>query len=265
MRPWPRSLPCKGTAAQRCLLRAATTIPRSGSPWRGAERLQRLVLVARRRSERERCRYFVHACATDRVSADDPDRAGRFWHGVLGVTLAARPAAAGSGWQTDTEGLRLGVHERGRGPGDTASLPYFSSRLERAREYLRAGRLMPPVRPDDPRPRLSRQTQDPEATAARTWPARAVGTVAPAWMRGSRLPRTMPTAVMRSSPARRRRRARNRVMCWSSLGVGRPGAPLPARIRHRPGHDRDGRRFCQLRRGRPLRRSRPVSRLPVLC
>ena len=58
--------------------------------------------------------------------ADDPYRARRFWHGVLGVTLAPRPAAEGSGWQTDTDGLRLGVHERGPGPGDTASLPYFS-------------------------------------------------------------------------------------------------------------------------------------------
>jgi predicted enzyme related to lactoylglutathione lyase len=37
--------------------------------------------------------------------ADDPDRARRFWHGVLGVTLAPRPAAAGSGWQTDSDGL----------------------------------------------------------------------------------------------------------------------------------------------------------------
>ena len=58
--------------------------------------------------------------------ADDPERARQFWHGVLGVTLAPRPAAAGSGWQTDTEGLRLGVHERGPGPGDTASRPYFT-------------------------------------------------------------------------------------------------------------------------------------------
>jgi predicted enzyme related to lactoylglutathione lyase len=71
--------------------------------------------------------------------ADDPDRARRFWHGVLGVTLAPRPAAAGSGWQTDTDGLRLGVHERGPGPGDTASLPYFTvadlaTTLERVRE-----------------------------------------------------------------------------------------------------------------------------------
>jgi predicted enzyme related to lactoylglutathione lyase len=71
--------------------------------------------------------------------ADDPDRARRFWHGVLGVTLAPRHAEAGSGWQTDTDGLRLGVHERGPGPGDTASLPYFTvpdlaTTLERVRE-----------------------------------------------------------------------------------------------------------------------------------
>jgi uncharacterized protein len=58
--------------------------------------------------------------------ADDPDRARRFWHGVLGVTLAPRPAAAGSGWHSDADGLRLGVHERGPGPGDTAALPYFT-------------------------------------------------------------------------------------------------------------------------------------------
>ena len=54
--------------------------------------------------------------------ADDPDRARRFWHAVLEVTLAPRPSAAGSGWETDTDGLRLGVHPRGPGPGDTASL-----------------------------------------------------------------------------------------------------------------------------------------------
>ena len=71
--------------------------------------------------------------------ADDPDRARRFWHGVLGVTLAPRPAAAGAGWQTDTDGLRLGVHARGLGPGDTASLPYFTvadlaTTLERVRD-----------------------------------------------------------------------------------------------------------------------------------
>ena len=54
--------------------------------------------------------------------ADDPDRARRFWHGVLGVELAPRPAAAGSGWETETGHLRLGVHARGPGPGDTASL-----------------------------------------------------------------------------------------------------------------------------------------------
>src|SRR5215211_9299215 len=71
--------------------------------------------------------------------ADDPDRARQFWHGVLGVTLAPRPTAAGPGWQTNTDNLRLGVHERGPGPGDTASLPYFTvadlaTTLDRVRE-----------------------------------------------------------------------------------------------------------------------------------
>ena len=58
--------------------------------------------------------------------ADDSDRALRFWHGVLGVELAPRAAAAGSGWEADTDNLRLGIHDRGPGPGDTASLPYFT-------------------------------------------------------------------------------------------------------------------------------------------
>jgi len=58
--------------------------------------------------------------------ADDPDRALAFWSGVLGAELTPRPAEAGSGWVAEDDGLRLGVHERGPGPGDTASLPYFS-------------------------------------------------------------------------------------------------------------------------------------------
>ncbi len=58
--------------------------------------------------------------------ADDADRALAFWGGVLGLELAERDADAGSGWQAESDGLRLGVHERGPGPGDTVSLPYFS-------------------------------------------------------------------------------------------------------------------------------------------
>jgi len=58
--------------------------------------------------------------------ADDSDRARRFWQGVLGVELSPREGAAGSGWEAENDGLRLGVHERGAGPGDTASLPYFT-------------------------------------------------------------------------------------------------------------------------------------------
>jgi predicted enzyme related to lactoylglutathione lyase len=58
--------------------------------------------------------------------ADDADRALRFWQAVLGLALESRPEGAGSGWETETGGLRLGIHERGPGPGDTASLPYFT-------------------------------------------------------------------------------------------------------------------------------------------
>jgi len=71
--------------------------------------------------------------------ADDADRARRFWRGVLGVDLTPRRAAAGSGWESDADDLRLGVHGRGPGPGDTAALPYFTvtdlaTALERVRE-----------------------------------------------------------------------------------------------------------------------------------
>jgi uncharacterized protein len=57
--------------------------------------------------------------------ADDAHRALRFWQGVLGAELAPRPTEAGSGWVFEDGAMRLGVHERGRGPGDTGSLPYF--------------------------------------------------------------------------------------------------------------------------------------------
>jgi predicted enzyme related to lactoylglutathione lyase len=58
--------------------------------------------------------------------ADDPERALRFWRGLLGVELAPREGNAGAGWEVEDDGLRLGVHERGTGPGDTGSLPYFT-------------------------------------------------------------------------------------------------------------------------------------------
>jgi predicted enzyme related to lactoylglutathione lyase len=58
--------------------------------------------------------------------ADDPERARRFWSGLLGSALEDRTQSQGSGWQTDAGATAVGVHERGRGPGDTASLPYFT-------------------------------------------------------------------------------------------------------------------------------------------
>ena len=58
--------------------------------------------------------------------ADDPDRARRFWSGLLGVELSERSRTEGRGWQTHSGSPALGIHERGAGPGDTASLPYFT-------------------------------------------------------------------------------------------------------------------------------------------
>jgi len=57
--------------------------------------------------------------------ADDPERALRFWGGLLGAELAPRTEGEGSGWQSRSTAPPVGVHERGRGPGDTVSLPYF--------------------------------------------------------------------------------------------------------------------------------------------
>jgi predicted enzyme related to lactoylglutathione lyase len=58
--------------------------------------------------------------------ADDPDRARRFWSDLLGAELAERSEAEGRGWQTHTGDPVIGIHERGTGPGDTVSLPYFA-------------------------------------------------------------------------------------------------------------------------------------------
>jgi predicted enzyme related to lactoylglutathione lyase len=58
--------------------------------------------------------------------ADDSERARRFWAGLLGVELEARRDGEGRGWQTHSAGPEVGIHERGTGPGDTFSLPYFT-------------------------------------------------------------------------------------------------------------------------------------------
>jgi predicted enzyme related to lactoylglutathione lyase len=72
--------------------------------------------------------------------ADDPDRARRFWSGLLDIELDSRSAREGEGWQTHGARTAVGVHERGRGPGDSFSLPYFAVpdlkvALERVEEF----------------------------------------------------------------------------------------------------------------------------------
>jgi predicted enzyme related to lactoylglutathione lyase len=68
--------------------------------------------------------------------ADDPARARSFWSGLLGLALDTRTPEQGEGWQTnaastgeaDANTPAVGVHPRGRGPGDSFSLPYFEVR-----------------------------------------------------------------------------------------------------------------------------------------
>ena len=58
--------------------------------------------------------------------ADDPERARRFWGGLLAEELDPRADGEGEGWQTRGAAPAVGVHDRGRGPGDSFSLPYFA-------------------------------------------------------------------------------------------------------------------------------------------
>jgi predicted enzyme related to lactoylglutathione lyase len=80
---------------------------------------------------RSHSRRIVRAVAQSPLSliefpADDAERARRFWAGFLAVELEARQEGEGEGWQTHTDDVAIGVHERGRGPGDSFSLPYFT-------------------------------------------------------------------------------------------------------------------------------------------
>ena len=58
--------------------------------------------------------------------ADEPERALRFWSGLLGAPLEPRTDDEGEGWQSRSTVPPVGVHPRGPGPGDTFSLPYFA-------------------------------------------------------------------------------------------------------------------------------------------
>jgi predicted enzyme related to lactoylglutathione lyase len=73
------------------------------------------------------------------LPADDPGRAREFWQGLLGIELNARHAGEGRGWQAEQNGITFGLHERGQGPGDRFSLPYFPvADLAAAVERVRA-------------------------------------------------------------------------------------------------------------------------------
>jgi uncharacterized protein len=70
--------------------------------------------------------------------ADDTERARRFWSGLLDAALEPRSDGEGEGWQTQQTAPLVGIHARGRGPGDSFSLPYFAvSDLDAALERVR--------------------------------------------------------------------------------------------------------------------------------
>ena len=71
--------------------------------------------------------YRLTAMPLDLIGfpADDLARARRFWETLLDVSLEERKEGEGQGLQTHTARPSLGPHERGRGPGDRFSLPYF--------------------------------------------------------------------------------------------------------------------------------------------
>lgn len=55
--------------------------------------------------------------------ADDLARARRFWEALLDVSLDERKESEGEGLQTHDTHPSLGLHERGRGPGDRFASP----------------------------------------------------------------------------------------------------------------------------------------------
>jgi predicted enzyme related to lactoylglutathione lyase len=57
--------------------------------------------------------------------ADDLARARRFWETLLDLSLDEREEGEGRGLQSHNANPSVGLHERGRGPGDRFSLPYF--------------------------------------------------------------------------------------------------------------------------------------------
>src|SRR3954466_854632 len=82
--------------------------------------------------------------------ADDPERALRFWSGLLGVALEPRAGGEGRGWQSREVTPTVGVPARGQGPGDSFSLPYFEvDDMQKALEQVKAlgGSIVHPGEP----------------------------------------------------------------------------------------------------------------------
>src|SRR5215207_8526287 len=92
-----------GTALHRC-------DPRRADPLCRPERLE--LLWTRRGSAGPRAGespiLILMPAPLIEFPADDPERARRFWRGVLGAELAPREDGEGEGWEQESDGLRLG-------------------------------------------------------------------------------------------------------------------------------------------------------------
>ena len=81
----------------------------------------------------------VAAAVPDRTSCRQAGTRTTVLGGLLETTLADRRPEEGRGWQGEHEGIAFGLHERGPGPGDRLSLPYFPvADLAAAVERVRA-------------------------------------------------------------------------------------------------------------------------------
>src|SRR5207247_5956176 len=70
---------------------------------------------------------------------DQPQRHRPASQQLLQTTMDSRRPEEGHGWQADCEGIVFGLHERGPGPGDRFSPPYFPvADLPAAVERVRA-------------------------------------------------------------------------------------------------------------------------------
>ena len=101
----------RGAGAARCGTRAPSAVRAASLGRHGGVGLRALAACS---------------CFLDRVSRRRPRARSAVLVGRIGPRAGGAPRRRGEGWQTHTGAPAVGVHVRGRGPGDSFSLPYFA-------------------------------------------------------------------------------------------------------------------------------------------